>query len=36
MINGKVTPMCPASVLQNHDNVDVFLDEDAAGLTDLG
>lgn len=36
MINGKVTPMCPASVLQNHGNVDVFLDEDAAGLTDLG
>lgn len=30
MIKGEIDPMCPASVLQNHSNVDIFIDE-AAG-----
>lgn len=32
MIKGDVTPNCPASVLQNHQDVEVFLDEDASYL----
>lgn len=32
MIKGEVTPQCPASVLQQHDDVVVFLDEAAASL----
>lgn len=32
MIEGEVTPQVPASVLQEHDNVLIFLDEDAASL----
>ncbi len=31
-VEGEVTPEVPASVLQNHKNVIVFLDEDAASL----
>ena len=29
-IEGKVSEQCPASVLQNHNNVVVYLDKDAA------
>lgn len=32
MIKGSVTPMCPASILQLHPNVTVFVDDDAASL----
>lgn len=32
MIKGEVTPQCPASVLQQHNDVVVFLDEAAAAL----
>jgi glucosamine-6-phosphate deaminase len=32
MINGDVDPQCPASVLQLHPSVTVFLDEAAASL----
>lgn len=32
MIKGEVTPGCPASILQQHSDVTVFLDEDAASL----
>lgn len=32
MIKGEVTPQCPASILQQHDDVVVFLDEAAAAL----
>ena len=32
MINGPVTPSCPASILQTFDNVFVFLDKEAASL----
>ncbi len=32
MINGKINPMCPASVLQRHPNVTVLLDTQAAAL----
>ncbi len=32
MIKGEVTPRCPASILQQHPDVTVFLDEDAASL----
>ncbi len=32
MIKGEVTPACPASILQQHDDVVVFLDEAAASL----
>ncbi len=31
-IEGKVTPMCPASILQQHDNCSIFLDAEAASL----
>ncbi len=31
MVNGDITPACPASVLQLHPNVHVFLDQAAAG-----
>ena len=30
MINGDISPLCPASVLQLHPNVHVFIDKDAA------
>lgn len=32
MIKGDVTPACPASILQNHANVCVFIDEAAAAM----
>lgn len=32
MINGEISPSCPASILQKHNNVHVLLDEDAASL----
>lgn len=32
LINGNVTPMCPASVLQFHPDVTLMLDKDAASL----
>ena len=32
MIEGEVTPKCPASILQQHSDVTVFLDEAAASL----
>lgn len=32
MIDGPVTPLCPASVLQQHGDVTVLLDEEAASL----
>ena len=32
MINGPVTPHCPASILQQHPDVQIFLDEAAAAL----
>ncbi|MCR5485422.1 MAG: glucosamine-6-phosphate deaminase [Clostridiales bacterium] len=32
MIKGEVTPHCPASILQKHNDVTVFLDKDAASL----
>jgi glucosamine-6-phosphate deaminase len=31
-LQGKVTPECPASILQQHPNVSIFLDEEAASL----
>lgn len=31
-VNGEVTPLCPASVLQNHPDVILFLDKAAASL----
>lgn len=31
-VEGEVTPHCPASILQQHDDVTIFLDEAAAGL----
>ena len=31
-LQGSITPMCPASILQTHENCKVFLDEDAASL----
>ena len=31
-LEGKVTPMCPASILQRHDNCKIFLDAEAASL----
>ena len=34
MIKGEVTPKCPASILQTHPDVTVFLDEAAASLLD--
>lgn len=32
MVNGEVTPVCPASILQFHHNVEIFLDKGAASL----
>ena len=32
MIKGEVTPQVPASILQNHNDVEIFLDEAAASL----
>ncbi len=32
MIRGEITPSCPASILQNHPDVVVILDKDAAAL----
>ena len=32
MIKGEVTPQLPASILQQHDDVVIFLDEAAAAL----
>lgn len=32
MLKGQVTPRCPASILNFHSNVEVFLDKDAASL----
>lgn len=31
-VEGEVTPHCPASILQKHDDVTLFLDEAAASL----
>ena len=31
-LEGKVTNMCPSSILQNHENCKIFLDVDAASL----
>ena len=31
-VKGEVTPMCPASVLQNHPDVTIFIDEEAGKL----
>ncbi len=35
VINGNVTPMCPASVLQFHTDVTLMLDKDAASLINV-
>lgn len=32
MAEGEVTPQCPASILQQHDDAEIFLDEAAASL----
>ena len=32
MIKGEVTPQVPASILQKHNDVEIFLDEAAASL----
>jgi glucosamine-6-phosphate deaminase len=32
LVNGDITPSCPASVLQLHPNVHIFLDKAAASL----
>lgn len=32
MVNGDVTPVCPASILQFHHNVEIYLDKEAASL----
>lgn len=32
MIKGEISPSCPASILQKHDNVHIFIDKDAAAL----
>lgn len=32
MIKGEISPACPASILQKHNNVHVFIDNDAASL----
>ncbi len=32
MIKGEISPECPASILQKHSNVHVFIDKDAASL----
>ena len=31
-VEGEVTPHCPASILQQHDDVTIFLDKAAASL----
>jgi glucosamine-6-phosphate deaminase len=31
-LEGQVTPMCPASILQQHGNCKIFLDSEAASL----
>jgi len=31
-LKGKVTPMCPASILQQHGNCKIFMDAEAASL----
>ena len=31
-VKGEVTPMCPASILQNHPDATIFVDEEAAKL----
>jgi glucosamine-6-phosphate deaminase len=31
-LQGEITPECPASILQKHPNVSIFLDEEAASL----
>lgn len=35
-VTGPVTPMCPASVLQNHPDCHLFLDRDSSSLLDEG
>lgn len=32
MIKGEISPSCPASILQKHNNIHVFIDKDAASL----
>lgn len=32
MIKGEISPACPASILQKHNNVHIFIDKDAASL----
>ncbi|MBQ8209643.1 MAG: glucosamine-6-phosphate deaminase [Clostridia bacterium] len=32
MVKGEVSPACPASILQKHSNVHIFIDKDAASL----
>lgn len=32
MIKGEISPSCPASILQKHNNVHVYIDKDAASL----
>ncbi len=32
MIKGDISPACPASILQKHNNVHIFIDKDAASL----
>jgi len=31
-LNGPITPQCPASILQDHKDCSIFLDEPAASL----
>ena len=31
-VNGEVTPLCPASILQNHKDAVLLIDKDAASL----
>lgn len=32
MIKGEISPACPASILQKHNNVHIFIDKDAASM----
>ena len=32
MIKDEISPACPASILQKHTNVHIFIDKDAASL----
>lgn len=32
MIKGEISPSCPASILQKHNNIHIFIDKDAASL----